>query len=76
MKRLSTLLFITLPFIVLLMLAAPGCVASGAKTIAAPAGCDARVTPAKRPACHACLRRGPHWVYKPHMPQGSRCFRP
>lgn len=61
----------------LLLLAAAafisGCVPS--KTITGQQGCNTRVAAQKRGPCHACLRKGPRHVYKPHRGVGYRCVR-
>ncbi|MCA9523666.1 MAG: hypothetical protein KC609_21970 [Myxococcales bacterium] len=55
-----------------LTLAVTGCVT---KMVRTRAGCDSRVRPGKRGACHACVSRGPAWRYFPLATPGTRCRR-
>lgn len=55
-----------------LALGVAGCLA---KMVRTRAGCDNRVRPALRGACHACVSRGPAWNFFPHAAPGTRCRR-
>lgn len=38
-------------------------------------GCDSKVAPQKRGACHRCVSKGPRWMFKAHRAVGFRCVR-
>ena len=54
-----------------LALLSAGC--GGPKNVVKHRVCHTKIAKVKRDACHACLRRGPSWIFHPKKEEGSRC---
>jgi len=48
-----------------------GC--GGPRNIVKHRVCHTKIAKKKRDACHACLKRGPSWIFHPRRDKGSRC---